>query len=302
MGKAKMVFLATRPWSFPFTVMVVLIASLLPLLEGLKVSWLMVVVAAAGSVLLHAMVNLLNDYFDYKRGIDRPGAGTVEYRPHPIVHNIMTPQATFGFALSLGLIGLLLAGLAALTTRPLAIVLGLIGFVVAFLYTGPPLPLKYNALGEVGVYIAWGTLIPLGAYYMACGELGILPVIALLPLSLMIVAVLAANNIRDIEVDKASGIRTLEVVLGFDRSRKLFKALIYAAYASAFTAAVFNRFLLIPAALPLITLPDADKVARMFDQGEAPPDADPRVAGVLQKYATLYLIGLIVSVILNYIM
>jgi 1,4-dihydroxy-2-naphthoate octaprenyltransferase len=297
-GRAKTLFLVTRPWSFTFTVMVVLIASIVPLVLGEGVSWALVGLALVGSVLLHAMVNVLNDYFDYSLGLDRPGVGTVEYRPHPIVHGILTPQATLAYGLSVGLAGLALAGVAVALGRPLALLLGGLGALLAYAYSGRPFYMKYRGLGEVGVYLAWGVLIPLGSYYLATGKLSAAPILALLPLAVGIVGVLMANNVRDLESDREAGVKTLQVRLGPEASRRLFKATVYAVYATGFAAAAVNPLLAIPPALGLLTLPQARRVASMFDHGQAPPDADPRVAALLQKYSILYLIGLAAAIIL----
>ena len=292
MGRARTLFLVTRPWSFTFTVMVVLIASILPLVLGEGVSWVLVALALVGSVLLHAMVNVLNDYFDYSLGLDRPGVGTVEYRPHPIVHGILSPQATLAYGLSVGLAGLALAGVAVALGRPLALVLGGLGALLAYAYSGRPFYMKYRGLGEVGVYLAWGVLIPLGSYYLATGKLSIAPILALLPLAIGIVGVLMANNVRDLEGDREAGIKTLQVRLGPEASRRLFKATIYAVYAAGFAVAALKHVLAIAPLLGLLTLPQARRVASMFDQGRAPPDADPRVAALLQNYSLLYLAGI----------
>ncbi|MCE4627212.1 MAG: UbiA family prenyltransferase, partial [Desulfurococcales archaeon] len=301
MAPLKKVFIATRPWSFPMTILVVLTATLITPAVGLTINWLLLIIAVVGSVLLHAMVNVLNDYFDYKRGIDRPGTGTVEYRPHPILHGILTPRGTLTLGIGFGIVGLILAGIAAAMGRPYALTLGVLGFIVAFLYTGPPFPLKYNALGELGVYIAWGVLIPLGSYYLVTGELSIYPVLVALPLSILIVDVLLANNIRDIEADESAGITTLATVLGYKGSTILFKGLIYAAYIASFLVVVLNKTLVIAPLLALLTINEASKVAAMFDEGKAPPDAYPRTAMVVQKFAILYLAGLIIGVVINYI-
>jgi 1,4-dihydroxy-2-naphthoate octaprenyltransferase len=156
MSKAKMVFLATRPWSFPMTILIGLIAGLAGCFKGYCINWILLTIGLIGSVLLHAMVNVLNDYYDTKRGLDKRGVGTVEYRPHPILHEILSPRETLLLGLVSGLVGLALAATVWYLGRPFAIPLGLIGFLLAYMYTGPPFPLKYNALGEVGVYLAWG--------------------------------------------------------------------------------------------------------------------------------------------------
>lgn len=294
-SRARELLLVTRPWSFTFTVLVVLISSLLPLALGYGVSWGLAGLALLGSVLLHAMVNVLNDYFDYRLGLDRPGVGTVEYRPHPIVHGILSPRGTLAYGLAAGLAGLSLAGLAVALGRPLAVPLGLLGALLAYAYSGAPFYMKYRGLGEVGVYLAWGGLIPLGSYYLATGRLDPAPLVALLPLALGIVAVLMANNVRDIESDRASGVRTIQARLGFEASRRLFKATLYAMYPAGFAVALLDPILAIAPLLGLATLPRARRVAAMFDSGEAPPDADPRVAALLQWYSILYLLGVLAA-------
>ena len=294
MGRLRTLLLVARPWSFTFTVLVILLSSILPLARGLRVDWGLVVVAVSGSVLLHAMVNLLNDYYDYSMRIDRPGVGTVEYRPHPIVHGILTPRSTLLYGLAAGAAGLGLAAYASLS-RPYAIVLGGLGFLLAYAYSGSPFGLKYKGLGELGVFIAWGILIPVGSYYLASGSLSLFPVAAALPVALGIVAVLMANNIRDVEADRSAGVRTVETVLGFDGSRRLFKAILGLSYASGLAVGLVWRVLLPGALLGLLTLPEGLRTAAMFDSGRAPPDADPRVAGLVQKYALLYILGLLLS-------
>ncbi|MEB3756198.1 MAG: prenyltransferase [Desulfurococcales archaeon] len=300
MSKVKMVFLATRPWSFPMTILVGLIAGLSGCYTGYCINWLLLTIGLIGSVLLHAMVNVLNDYYDTKRGLDRRGVGTVEYRPHPILHQILSPKETLFLGLISGIIGLTLAALVWYLGRPLAIPLGLIGFILAYIYTGPPLPLKYNALGEVGVYLAWGVVIPLGNYYLATGKIDWTPVVTVLPMAILVVDVLLANNLRDVEADKEGGIKTLATVLGFENGRRLFKVLIILAYIIPLFYLVVKYSLFI-AALPIyLTLKEGWNLSKMMDGGKAPPDADPRVAGVLQKYAILYLIGIIVVCIAGY--
>ncbi len=293
MGRLKTVFLATRPWSFPMTILVGLTAGLTGCIQGLRMNWGLLGVGLVGSVFLHMMANVLNDYYDTRRGLDRRGVGTVEYRPHPILHGILSPRETALMGFASGLTGLILALLVLAMNRPLAIVLGVLGFTLAYSYTGPPLSLKYRALGELDVYLAWGVVIPLGNYYLATGNLGLEPLLSVLPLALLVTAVLLANNLRDIEADRAGGIETLATRLGFSRGRVLFKLLIGASYVSPVLFLPVDWRLLAALAPSYATLPMAVKVAGMMDSGRAPPDADPRVAMLLQRYSILYLAGII---------
>jgi 1,4-dihydroxy-2-naphthoate octaprenyltransferase len=180
------------------------------------------VIAVIGSILLHALVNVTNDYFDYYRGVDRPGAGTTMYRPHPIVHGILSPRATLTLGITLGSLGLALAFLLALQGRLLAPLMGVLGFLLAYGYTGPPFNLKYRALGEASVFIAWGPLMSVGGYYVATGSTSFLePALASIPIGSLVTSVLLANNLRDIKYDSEAGIKTLAIVLGRDLGLKL---------------------------------------------------------------------------------
>lgn len=282
----KLWLLATRPWSFPMTVVVVLASISYGVWLGVAVDPLLAVLAVVGGVLLHMMVNLLNDYFDTLYGVDRPGAGTVEYRPHPLVHGFMTRGQVLGLGFGAGVVGLLLAAYLAAAGRPLAIPLALLGFLLAYAYTGPPFRMKYVGLGEAGVYLAWGVLIPIGAYYVAAGILEPLVLAFAAPLGLLIVAVLMANNIRDIDVDREAGVRTLPVAIGYEASVRIYKALIIAAYVIP-AAMVAARLAPVAVLAVLVTLPRALGLTRMFSGG-APPDADPRTASVVLLYGLIY--------------
>jgi 1,4-dihydroxy-2-naphthoate octaprenyltransferase len=279
----------TRPWSFPMTILLSLVVVLHAAAAGYHVDPWLTLVAIVGSVFLHAAANVLNDYFDYRYGVDRPGAGTTVYRPHPIVAGILSPTATLAYGFAWGLAGLALSA-AVWPARPLAPLLGIVGLIVAYAYTGPPFKAKYRGLGELLVYIAWGIIIPLGVFYMATGTLTLpLPLAASLPLALLIVGVLVANNLRDIEADRAAGFTTLATVLGRERTQKLFKALVAAAYTAqvGLAAVAGNPWLL----LPLLSIPAAVKVVKALSGREVPANADPLAAQLAFNFALLAIAG-----------
>ena len=279
----------TRPWSFPMTVLLALVVVLHAGVTGYHVDPWLTLIAIVGSVFLHAAANVLNDYFDYRYGVDRPGVGTTVYRPHPIVAGILSPRATLAYGLAWGVAGLALAA-AVLAYRPLAPLLGLLGLAAAYSYTGPPVKAKYRGLGELLVYISWGVIIPVGVFYMATDILTLWPpAAASLPLALLIVDVLVANNLRDIEADRAAGFTTLATILGRARTQKLFKALVAAAYAAqaGLAIAMENPWLL----LPLLSIPAAVKVVRALSGGEIPANADPLAAQLAFNFALLAIAG-----------
>jgi 1,4-dihydroxy-2-naphthoate octaprenyltransferase len=296
LAKLREIFIATRPWSFVMTVLSLTFGILLAYYDGLRVSWTLSLLAVVGSVFLHAAVNVWNDYYDYKYGFDSPASGTAIYRPHPLIQGFMTASQVMILATSSAVVGLVLGALIAFEGRPLAVLLGLIGAALAFFYTGPPIKYKYRGLGEIGVFTAWGPLMVLGAYYVASGALSWKPVVASIPLGLLVAAVLLANNIRDIDVDKASGARTLAVRLGRERAVKLYKILILLPFV-LIPAYVATKILPLESLLSVIAVLQAPSLIRMFDHG-SPPDADPRTAKLLQNFATLLIVGMVLSFVL----
>ncbi|MET1101192.1 MAG: 1,4-dihydroxy-2-naphthoate octaprenyltransferase [Pyrodictiaceae archaeon] len=297
MPSLKQVFIATRPWSFVMTIISIVFGASYAYWLTSSIDLMLVLVALVGSVLLHAAVNVWNDYYDYKYRFDRPGVGTAIYRPHPLIEGYMTPGQVMALASGSAIAALAFGAYIALAGRPLAILLGLLGLLLAFFYTGPPLRYKYHGFGEVGVFTAWGPLMVLGSYYVASGRLGLEPIIASIPIGLLVAAVLLANNIRDIETDKEAGARTLAVILGRRRAIKAYQGLLLTPYAivALLTA---TKLASIFTLLVLLTLPQAIRLARLFVR-QVPPDADPRTAMIVQNFGILYIIGTILGGLLG---
>jgi 1,4-dihydroxy-2-naphthoate octaprenyltransferase len=293
MASLKQVFLATRPWSFPMTVMAIGVGASYALWMYEAIDLPLTLMALLGAVLLHAAVNVWNDYYDYRYGVDRPETGTAIYRPHPLIHGFMTPSQVMVLATGSAAAAIAVGAAIAVMGRPLALLLGVIGVALAYWYTGPPLHLKYRGLGEPVVAIVWGPLITGGAYYVASGFIDLNVVAISIPLGLLVAAVLLANNIRDIETDAKLGAITLAVRLGRDRAIKLYQAMLITPYI-LHTALVLARLLPPHTLAVLATLPAAVNLARSFSR-EVPTDADPRTARVVLLYGIVMLVSLLVA-------
>ena len=178
---------------------------------------------------LQVGVNYANDYYDGVRGVD------TERRLGPqrlTSSGMASPRAVLIAALiSVAVAGL--AGLAlAVATTPWLIAIGAAAMVALWLYSGGPWPYASLGLGEVAVFLFFGLMATVGTAYAQAERVPAVAWWSAAAMGFLAVAVLEANNLRDILTDEAAGKRTLSVRLGGRRTRVLFRALIVAAFAT----------------------------------------------------------------------
>ena len=178
---------------------------------------------------LQVGVNFANDYHDGVRGVD------TERRlgpPRLTSSGMASPRAVLIASLvSIAVAGL--AGLAlAVATTPWLIAIGAAAMVALWLYSGGPRPYASLGLGEVAVFLFFGLMATAGTAYVQAERVPAAAWWSAAAMGFLAVAILEANNLRDIPTDEAAGKRTLAVRIGDRRTRVLFRALIVAAFAT----------------------------------------------------------------------
>ena len=269
--------LATRlPFAFPASVIPALLGGLVALIHAdVSLNVLAYVLVTLGAACVHGAANLMNDYFDFRKGVD---SDRIEGSSRGmIVSGRMSPRAILTESLILWAISAAIAIYFLATIGLILLPLILLGFLLGAGYTAAPIALKYRALGDVSVFLAFGVGITVGSYLVQTGTYALEPVYYSIPIGLLIWAILHANNLRDIESDRAVEITTMAILLGPRRSRRLYLILISAAYVSLIGLAS-ARLIVWAALLPLLTAPLAIKTIRQV-YGARRSEADYTATG-----------------------
>ena len=198
--------IATRPWSFPASSMPVVATIAYLYSTGEAVNWLIGLWTLVTIIVFHAAGNTWSDYFDFKKGVDREdtvGGTSItsgEFQACEI------KKLAWGLLVVAVVSGL---GLVCCTGLP-TLYFGLAGCALTLLY---PM-LKFNALGDLDIFLTYSVLPILGTSYVATGNIVESTLWLVLPIGLITVGILHINNARDIEQDKRAGIRTFAMLVG----------------------------------------------------------------------------------------
>jgi 1,4-dihydroxy-2-naphthoate octaprenyltransferase len=209
-------------------------AGLVPVFVGAaaagEVVWWRLVAALLVAAGLQIGVNFANDAFDAIKGVDtheRVGPSRLT----------QTGAASARAVLIAALASIAVAGLAGLslalaTTPALIIAVGALAIVAALLYSGGPRPYAGLGLGEVMVFVFFGLMATCGTSYVMVETIPAAAWWCGAVMGLLAVAILEANNIRDVVTDEVAGKRTLAVRIGDRAARNVYAATIVAAYAT----------------------------------------------------------------------
>ncbi|MCY3978246.1 MAG: 1,4-dihydroxy-2-naphthoate octaprenyltransferase [Chloroflexi bacterium] len=299
-SKVRAWYQALRPRVFTATYVPMGLAGIVALADGVFEAGAFLL-ALIGTLFLQSAANLINEYADYRRGADRlkqAGQGMI------IKHKILEPAIVCAGAILTTLAGCLIGLYLLAHSGPLLWLIGIGGVLVAITYTAGPFPLAYNGLGEIAVAVFMGPAIVVGAYYVMAPAVSDARIAELclisLPVAFMVSAILHANNIRDMEADRAVNKRTLAVIFGIRFARAEFMLLVIGAYVAQ--ALVVAAGLMPPITLlTLITLPEALRLIRIFNTSAAVPlmhQAQGRTAKLHGQLGLLMVVGWSLSLVL----
>jgi len=190
-------------------------------------------------LVLHAISNLSNDYFGYRRGHDTDDSPRRRYTLHPIASGAVTPRLLGG---GLVVLGVLAAAIGvyfiALRGWP-AVWLAIIGAVLLYAYDAAPRALKELGLGEIAAFAVWGPLMIAGGYYVITGHWSGAAFAVSVPPGLGVMSILVGKHIDQRAFDTDHRQRTLPVLLGERTARRLNQVAVAGMYvATAITVAL----------------------------------------------------------------
>jgi 1,4-dihydroxy-2-naphthoate octaprenyltransferase len=248
--------------------------------------WLAILTILAGAS-VHLGLNVANDVFDTDSGADPANVNPTQFSggSRVIYYRLMSRRQmqamSFAFyAVGLG-IGLYLA--IARAFWPIVII-GLLGALISYFYTAPPLRLVHRGLGEIGVFLGFGPIMALGAYYVQAQRYSWEAVFVSVPVGILVALILYVNEIPDRPADASVGKRTLPVRWGRQTVIAFYAAAVAVAFALIAVGSIAGP-LPFPAIIALAAAPLALPVYRGLQKFyESPYELMPAMAKNIQLH------------------
>ena len=253
------------------------ITVLLPCCLGAVVAWWsgypfntgLLVLILVGMMFANIGTNFTNDYFDYKSGVDKLDEGRIYKKGSEVLYD--NPLADSGSVDGYALYffsprTILISALASLTiTAAIGLYLvlrvdwrilpiGVVGILMGFFYTAPPIKFGYRGWGDLICFLGSGPFPVIGTFFLFTADVTWTAVLTGIIVGLWVDAILYIGNVPDAEADRAVGKRTLSTILG----RKAVRTLAPLYYGTAFALVAVSVILgLFPlwALICLLTVP-----------------------------------------------
>ncbi|MHA2497389.1 MAG: UbiA family prenyltransferase [Candidatus Hodarchaeales archaeon] len=217
---------ATRPQFFTATLVPLLLGTAIAFSEDMFNIEIFILILLAGFS-VHAGTNLINDYYDFANGTGTDVIKMEKYEEDinnfsggsPFVKTgILSPQFVKYYAYLMFLLFLIFSVMLTLLSGWFLLALALFAGFSGWLYSQPPVSLHSRRIGELLIGINFGPVGVLGAYYVQNPEVSlsnfIPPLIASVPVGLLIITVIWINEVPDSRADEEAGKMTLVVRLG----------------------------------------------------------------------------------------
>jgi len=236
-----------------------LLASVIAVSLGLALNWqqnssidpLDAILIFAGVMALHASVDLLNDYWDFKRGIDTKTKRTkMSGGTGVLPEGLLKPSSVYRAGIVFLIIGSIIGGYFVITD---GIIVGIIlGFAILSIYFYST-KIVDSGLGEFFVAVK-GSMIVIGTYYIQSGQITIESILGGIVVGVLSSLVLFIASFPDHDADKSKGRKSLVIAVGKQKAAKLFWIFPLLSYSAIILGVSTNLFPLL-SLITLLTIP-----------------------------------------------
>ena len=232
------------------------------------------VIAFFGVMAVHLGTNLLDDYADLKIGgfslrdkvqkIEDKGVRTIK-APYVVDGTIRLNHVLY-FSLALFAVGIAAGVYLTIASGWPVAVIAILGAIICFFYSMPPLSLCYHGMGEMVVGLAMGPGICLGTYYAVAQSFSWTPVLIGITIGCLVGLVLYVHSIMDFKPDLAAKKKTVVAYIG-DRQKaiKLLPVILAVAYGTVILG-ILLRVLPPATLLVFLSLPMAIKLIQLMNR------------------------------------
>jgi 1,4-dihydroxy-2-naphthoate octaprenyltransferase len=185
------------------------------------------VLTIVGVFSLHASIDLLNDYWDHRRGIDKMTKRTKFSGGSGVIpENLLSPRTVYGAAILFLLAGVLIGCYFVVVRGPIIALILIFAVLSIFFYSSK---IVNFGLAELFVGVK-GLLIVIGSFYVQTPILEFSPVFIGTVIGMLSSSVLLVNSFPDYHADRLGGRKTLVILLGKKRSYEVFSTLVISVY------------------------------------------------------------------------
>jgi 1,4-dihydroxy-2-naphthoate octaprenyltransferase len=286
-----------------------LTATFVPVLLGIAVAawtngfnWWLALLTLIGGACIHLGLNVANDVFDTASGADQANVNPTQFSggSRVVLYGLLSLRTIALLSLGFYAVGIAIGvGLAAARGWDL-LWLGVAGALLSVFYTAPPLKLVHRGLGEIVVALGFGPIMALGAYFVQAREYDLEPLLASIPVGILIALVLYVNEVPDRPADAAAGKRTLPVRFSKDVVVNGYAAAVALAFGLLVVFALAG-WIVRPAIIALAAAPLALPVYRSLQEWYDQPYAlMPAMARNIQLHlatGVLLILGYVIAIV-----
>jgi len=277
-----------------------LLASVIAVSNGLALSYLhfnsieisYAILTYLGIMTLHASVDLLNDYWDYKRGIDKLTKRTQFSGGTGVLpEGLLDPNAVYRAGIIMLIIGSIIGIYFVILKGILILIILTFAVISIYFYSNKVVNI---GLGELFVAIK-GSMIVLGTFYVQTSNIELDVIYNSIIIGQLSSLVLFINSFPDHDADKSKGRRTLVIILGKEKGSRVFILLVLLLYAMI-TIGIISKLTPIYALSTLLLVPYLIKIVKRLIIIK---DADIYIMSGIVKFSRFIGVLLLLSFILS---